>query len=76
MRGYEQFRDFDDSALKLVEPLRAMRMIYYLAWCAHQVDDHKFLHDNPDWGSDSFWQRETSHLATQLEAIRKPLSSH
>ncbi len=73
LRGYEQFREFDDSTLRLVEPLRAMRMIYYLAWCAHQVDDHRFQHNNPQWGSDAFWQREVADLTTQLQAIRDTL---
>ncbi len=54
----------------VVEPLRAMRMIYYLAWCAHQVGDHRFKHNNPQWGSDAFWQREIADLTTQLQAIR------
>lgn len=70
LRGYEQFREFDDHTLRLVEPLRAMRMIYYLSWCAHQVDDYKFRHDNPQWGSDAFWQRENADLNTQLQTVR------
>lgn len=70
-RGYEQFRSFDDSSLRLVEPLRAMRMIYYLSWCGHQVDDFKFRHDNPQWGSDTFWQKENADLARQLDTIRQ-----
>jgi Ser/Thr protein kinase RdoA (MazF antagonist) len=74
LRGYEQFGEFDDHSLRLIEPLRAMRMIYYLAWCAHQVDDYKFRHNNPQWGSDAFWQRENSDLATQLEVIRDVLN--
>jgi Ser/Thr protein kinase RdoA (MazF antagonist) len=73
LRGYEQFREFDDATLKLVEPLRAMRMIYYLAWCAHQVDDHRFQHNNPQWGSDAFWQREIADLTTQLQAIQNTI---
>ncbi|NQU41375.1 MAG: serine/threonine protein kinase [Lentisphaerae bacterium] len=73
IRGYEQFREFDDTSLRLVEPLRAMRMIYYLAWCGHQVEDYKFRHDHPQWGSDAFWQRENADLDTQLQAIRTSL---
>ncbi len=72
LRGYEQFCEFDDTTLHLVEPLRAMRMIYYLAWCAKQVDDYKFRHDNPQWGTDAFWQRETVDLTAQLQVIRDP----
>jgi len=73
IRGYEQFREFDDTTLRLVEPLRVMRMIYYLAWCSHQLDDHQFRQDNPNWGSDAFWQRETADLGMQLKVIREAL---
>ena len=38
VRGYEMFRKFDVSTLRLIEPLRAMRIIYYLAWCSTQID--------------------------------------
>jgi Ser/Thr protein kinase RdoA (MazF antagonist) len=70
IRGYEPFRAFDRASLGLVEPLRVMRMIYYLAWCAHQVDDYKFRQDNPQWGSESFWKRENADLAAQLKVIQ------
>lgn len=76
LRGYETFREFDDSTLRLVEPLRAMRIIYYLAWCSIQVDDFKFRSDHPEWGSDAFWQREVADLQTQLEIIRTPTLQH
>ena len=71
LRGYEQFREFEDWTLRLIEPLRAMRIIYFLAWCSHQVDDFKFRTMYPDWGSDAFWQREVADLRVQLAAIRE-----
>ena len=71
LRGYEMFREFDDHTLRLIEPLRAMRIIYYLAWCSIQVDDFKFRSDHPEWGSDAFWQREVADLQSQLEIIRQ-----
>lgn len=70
LRGYEQFREFDDTTLRLVEPLRAMRIIYFLAWCSRQVDDYRFRQTYPEWGADGFWQREIADLTYQLEAIR------
>ncbi|MBU3915837.1 phosphotransferase, partial [bacterium] len=69
LQGYEQFREFDDRSLKLIEPLRAMRMLYYLAWCSKQVDDFQFNKTFPDWGSDAFWQKEISDLQGQLQVI-------
>lgn len=73
LEGYEQFRDFDYSSLKLIEPLRAMRIIYFLSWCSRQIGDFKFEHHYPDWGSPSFWRRETSDLRHQLEIIKANL---
>ncbi len=67
--GYEQFMDFDDRQLRLIEILRAMRIIYFLSWCSTQVDDFKFKNNFPDWGSDMFWQREVADLEHQYHAI-------
>lgn len=69
LEGYEQFAEFDDRQLRLVEILRAMRIIYFLAWCSTQADDYKFQTNFPDWGSESFWQREISDLEHQYHAI-------
>lgn len=69
LEGYEQFMEFDDRTLRLVEILRAMRIIYFLAWCSTQVDDFKFQSNFPDWGSDMFWQREVADLEHQYHAI-------
>ena len=69
LEGYEQFMEFDESSLRLVEILRAMRIIYFLAWCSTQVDDYKFRFNFPDWGSDMFWQREVDDLKHQLQAV-------
>ncbi len=69
LEGYEQFREFDDRSLKLIEPLRAMRMLHYLAWCSKQVNDFQFKKNFPEWGSDAFWLREISDLRIQLQNI-------
>jgi Ser/Thr protein kinase RdoA (MazF antagonist) len=65
LAGYEQFRRFDRRSLRCIEPLRAMRMIYFLAWCSRQIDDYHFRRNFPDWGSDRFWQREIQDLREQ-----------
>ena len=73
LQGYEQFRTFDHSTLRLIEPLRAMRIIYYLAWCSRQMNDYKFRATYPDWGTDAFWQKETNDLMQQLQVIEEHL---
>ena len=69
--GYTQLRDFEFETIRLIEPLRAMRIIYFLSWCSTQIDDYKFRHNFPDWGSDAFWRREISDLEHQLQLVKK-----
>ena len=37
IEGYELFREFDRSTLPLIEPLRAMRIIYMSGWIAQAL---------------------------------------
>ena len=71
LQGYERFRRFDRASVRCIEPLRAMRMIYFLAWVSRQSNDILFKRNFPDWGSDSFWQREINDLREQLEFVRQ-----
>lgn len=73
LKGYNQFRDFEDHTIMLIEPLRAMRIIYYLAWCSRQINDFKFRSTYPEWGTDAFWQREINDLSNQLQIIKEHL---
>jgi Ser/Thr protein kinase RdoA (MazF antagonist) len=73
LEGYEVFRDFDRRTLRLIEPLRAMRFIHYMAWCAHQVAEDGSSWVAPDFGSYTYWQQEINDLRDQLERIGKRL---
>ena len=73
LEGYTMFRAFDRRTLALIEPLRAMRMTYYLAWCAQQAQDVSFLHHHPGWGSPAFWAKELHELDDQLRVIHDDL---
>jgi Ser/Thr protein kinase RdoA (MazF antagonist) len=67
--GYEQFLPFDRESLRLIEPLRFMRMVYYLAWQARQREDYWFRRDFPQWGTQAFWTREIEDLREQAGRI-------
>ncbi len=71
--GYEEMREFDWFSMKLIEPLRAMRCLYFWAWLAKQLDDPSFRHDFPNWGSQNFWAQEIPLLRAQLQDIRDTL---
>jgi Ser/Thr protein kinase RdoA (MazF antagonist) len=66
LEGYERFKKFDRENLRCIEPLRAMRMVYFLAWCSRQANDAQFKKHFPDWGSDRFWQKEINDLQEQM----------
>ena len=69
LEGYEDFGPFDYTSLKLLEPLRLMRMVYYLAWQNRQRTDRSFKRDFPGWGTQAFWIKEIEDLRTQLQVI-------
>jgi len=70
LAGYEQFRLFDRSTLRLIEPLRALRMVHYAAWIARRWHDPAFPAAWPQFGTPEHWQRETDDLVEQLAVIR------
>ena len=70
LEGYETFMDFDQRSLALIEPLRAMRYIHYIAWCAHQVSEDGESRVAPNFGTREYWQQEIGDLADQLTRIR------
>lgn len=71
LEGYEVFHHFDRRSCRLIEPLRAMRYIHFLAWCGYQVVEDGSTQVLPDYGSSFFWQNETAELGDQLERIRE-----
>lgn len=72
LRGYEQFRLFDPAELVLVEPLRALRMIHYIAWIAKRWDDPAFPPAFPWFGTPRYWEEQLNDLREQLEALEAP----
>ncbi len=71
LEGYETFRRFDRRTLRLLEPLRAMRYIHYIAWCVHQVREDGKTRAREDFGTPVYWRNEIKDLQDQLERIRK-----
>ncbi len=71
LEGYRTFRDFKIRSLKLIEPLRAMRFLHYMAWCAHQVIEDGSSQVMPNFGTREYWLGELADLADQLQRIRE-----
>lgn len=71
LEGYETFHHFDRRSFRLIEPLRAMRFLHYIAWLTYQYLADGSAPIVPGFGSVEYWETEIADLADQLERIRK-----
>lgn len=72
LTGYEDFMDFDWRQLRLIESLRALRMIHYSAWIARRWADPAFPVAFPWFGGRSYWSEQTTRMHEQLESLQQP----
>ncbi|MBX3641974.1 MAG: serine/threonine protein kinase [Rubrivivax sp.] len=66
LRGYAPFMDFDRAELRLIEPLRLLRMIRHNAWVAQRWQDPAFPAAFPDFGSSGYWGQQALQLREQV----------
>lgn len=71
LEGYEQFATFDPSELRLIEPLRALRMIHYAAWLARRWHDPAFPRAFPWFAEPRYWENHVVQLMEEAEALQR-----
>ena len=74
-RGDLEFCDFDYAELRLIEALRALRMLYHGAWIARRWDDPAFPRAFPWWGTERYWSEHVLELREQWATIHEPALS-
>ncbi len=72
LAGYERFRHFDRSSLRLIEPLRGYRYITYARWLARRWHDPIFPLTWPQFGTDKWWRTATDDLEDVLAHLDAP----
>ena len=72
LEGYRQFADFDHAQVRLIEPLRALRMLHHAAWVTHRWDDPAFPRAFPWFGEERYWESYLRDLMEQIEQIEDP----
>lgn len=72
LEAYSEFSDFDAHELSLIEPLRAMRMVYYLAWVVRRWQDPAFPRSFPWMTDEDFWRRQISIFDEQDKLLQQP----
>lgn len=69
--GYEQFHDFDDRELFLVEALRTLRLIHHSGWIARRWHDPAFPAAFPWFGTARYWQDRILELREQIALMEE-----
>jgi Ser/Thr protein kinase RdoA (MazF antagonist) len=73
--GYFEFAEFDPRELRLIEPLRTLRMIHYAGWLARRWSDPAFPAAFPWFNTQRYWQDHILALREQAAALdESPLS--
>jgi Ser/Thr protein kinase RdoA (MazF antagonist) len=72
VEGYSEFNDFNPAELRLVEALRALRMLHYSAWLASRWEDPMFPVTFPWFNTVRYWGEQILELREQLAALAEP----
>jgi Ser/Thr protein kinase RdoA (MazF antagonist) len=72
VEAYEEFTPFESDEIALIEPLRAMRMVYYLAWIIRRWDDPAFPRNFPWLTDEDYWRTQTATFTEQVRVLREP----
>ncbi|TAG46351.1 MAG: serine/threonine protein kinase [Betaproteobacteria bacterium] len=70
--GYEDFCEFDDTELQLIEALRTLRLIHYSGWIAKRWLDPAFPAAFPWFNTQRYWQDRVLELREQISAMQEP----
>lgn len=63
--GYCEFHDYNPRELKLIEPLRTLRLLQYCAWLAKRWDDPAFPRSFPWFNTPHYWEQLLQDLNDQ-----------
>jgi Ser/Thr protein kinase RdoA (MazF antagonist) len=72
LKGYEDFAEFDDRELYLIEALRTLRLLHYPAWLARRWGDPAFPAAFPWFNTPRYWQDRILELREQIALMDEP----
>ncbi len=75
LEAYQEFCDFNSAELKLIEPLRGLRMVHYMAWLAKRWHDPAFPLAFPWFNEPKYWEGQVLAFKEQIANLEEaPLS--
>ncbi|MGF1726460.1 serine/threonine protein kinase [Photobacterium nomapromontoriensis] len=72
LEAYSEFSDFDHQQLQLIEPLRGLRMVHYMAWLTRRWEDPAFPLAFPWFADAKYWEGQVLAFKEQLAALQEP----
>ena len=69
VNAYELLGLLNRDSLRLIEPLRTLRMIRYAAWILSHREDPAFARAFPYFGTEQYWARHIEDLREQGEVL-------
>jgi len=72
MAGYRRFAPFEHRETRLIEMLRAVRMLNHAAWIAERWADPAFPRAFPWFGEPRFWEQHVLDLLDQSRVLDEP----
>lgn len=72
IEAYEEFSEFNVNEIGLIEPLRAMRLVYYLAWLIRRWDDPAFPANFPWLAEEDYWYKQKQIFTEQIRVLQQP----
>ena len=70
--AYSEYADFPISQLKLIEALRSLRIVHYMAWIASRWQDSAFPQAFPWFAEEKYWEEQILVMRKQIELIEQP----
>ncbi len=72
LTGYEEFFTFEPNQLMLIESLRTMRIVNYMAWLCKRWQDPAFPLNFPWFDTEKYWEQQILVLKEQMSALQQP----
>jgi len=69
--GYSMFREFDRSTLRLIEPLRTLRMIRHAAWIGQRYEEAIFQRAFPYYRERRYWEGFLLGIKEQISLLQE-----
>jgi len=71
LSSYSEFYDFDVAELRLIEPLRTLRMLHHAAWLAKRWQDPVFQAAFPWFNTEHYWQEHLLAMQEQAALLQE-----